>query len=127
MQTPNLFTLQIQIRHTSYKDIVVKFEGANWLTAIPLLTYAFIWHQGLASLTHPIKQKRYLGYLTAAMFISAITCYMMLGVVVPLWFKASVQEIITLNFVSFALPCNRGFYPSTLPFNSRASKWGVFA
>lgn len=82
----------------------MKFEAVNWLTAIPIFTYAFILHQGLASLTHPIKQKRYLGYLTASMFTAAIFCYMMLGVVVPLWFKASVQETITLNFVSFTLP-----------------------
>lgn len=90
-------------RYSSYKDIFVKFEAVSWLTAIPIFTYAFILHQGLASLTHPIKQKRYLGYLTMAMFSTAIVCYMVLGVVAPLWFKASVQETVTLNFVSIYL------------------------
>ena len=82
-------------------DIFVKFDPKSWLTAVPILTYAFILHQGIASLTHPIKQKRYLWYLTAAMFSTAAVCYMTLGLVVPLWFKAAVQETVTLNFVSF--------------------------
>lgn len=87
-------------RFTSGKDIVVKFDALNWLMAMPIFTYAFILHQGIASLTHPIKQKRYLGHLTVAMFSTALFCYMTLGIIAPLWFKANIQETITLNFVS---------------------------
>lgn len=82
------------------RDIVVKFDPKSWLTTIPIFTYAFILHQGIASLTHPIKQKRHMWYLILAMFLTAITCYMSLGVIAPLWFNASVQETVTLNFVS---------------------------
>jgi len=94
-------TLGKAISNISEESIVVKFDPRGWVTAIPVLTYAFILHQGLASLTHPIKQKRYMWYLTAAMFSTALFCYMSLGVIVPLWFRESIQETVTLNFVSF--------------------------
>ncbi len=88
--------------YITYRDIVVHFDPKSWLTAIPVLTYAFIIHQGIASLTHPIRQKKYMWYLITAMFGVAALCYFTLGVVAPLWFKADVQETITLNFVSFS-------------------------
>ena len=87
-------------RYISNKDIIFKFNSVSWVTAVPVITYAFIFHQGIASLTHPIKQKRYLWYLMAVLFITAGFCYLILGLVAPLWFKADVQEIVTLGFVS---------------------------
>ena len=83
----------------SIKDIVAKFDPKGWLTAIPVFTYAFLLHLGIPSLTHPVKQKKYLSWLMAAMFLAALICYMSLGVVVPLWFKATIQETVTLNYV----------------------------
>ena len=88
-------------RYTSLQDIVVKFDIKGLLAATPVLTYAFIVHQGIPSLTHPIKQKRSLHWLMMAMFGTGTICYLSLGVVVPLWFKADTQETITLNFVSW--------------------------
>lgn len=87
----------------SFQDIVVKFDPKGWLTAIPVFTYAFLLHLGISSLTHPIKQKKYLSWLMTAMFLAALFCYMSLGVVVPLWFKATIQETVTLNWVSTAI------------------------
>ena len=87
-------------RYTSYSDIVFKFDPRGWVAAIPVFTYAFIIHTGISSLSHPVKQKKYLHWMLAAMSITALVCYMSLGLVVPLWFKASVQETITLNWVS---------------------------
>lgn len=84
----------------SFRDIVVKFDPRGWLTAIPVFTYAFLLHLGISSLTHPIKQKKHLDWLMTAMFLAALFCYMSLGVVVPLWFKATIQETVTLNWVS---------------------------
>ena len=86
--------------YTSYHDIVFKFDLKGWVAAIPVFTYAFIIHTGISSLSHPVKQKKYLHWMLAAMSATALLSYMSLGVVVPLWFKASVQEIITLNWVS---------------------------
>ena len=83
-----------------YKDIVVKFDPKGWLGTIAVFSYAFIIHFGVASLTHPVKNKKHLRWMVAAMFSTALVCYMGLGIVAPLWFKASVQETVTLNFVS---------------------------
>ena len=87
-------------RYTSYRDIVLKFDLKGWVAAIPVFTYAYIIHTGISSLSHPVKQKKYLHWMLAAMSTTALVSYMSLGVVVPLWFKASVQETITLNWVS---------------------------
>ena len=84
----------------SIRDIVLKFDPRGWLTSIPVFTYAFLLHLGISSLTHPIKQKKHLNWLMVSMFTAALLCYMSLGVVVPLWFKATIQETVTLNWVS---------------------------
>ena len=95
-------------RYISMRDIVVKFDPRGWLTAIPVFTYAFIIHQGIPSLTHPIKQKQHLRWLMVVMFAVSLLCYMSLGVVVPLWFKAQIQETCTLNWVSYIhVQCSR--------------------
>ena len=79
--------------------IVFRFDWKGWLVSIPIFTYAFIIHQGIPALTHPIKEKHFLWQLMVVMFISAVFCYLSLGVVVPLWFKTDIQEIATLNWV----------------------------
>lgn len=83
------------------KAAVVKFDPRGWLLGIPIFTYAFVFHTGLSSLAHPIKQKNYLHYVLFGVFIAALVSYMSLGVIVPLWFRASIQETCTLNWVSF--------------------------
>ena len=98
--TPNYSNLTQVI---SIKDIMLKFDPLGWITAIPVFTYAFILHQGIPSLTHPIKQKKHLRWLVVAMFVTAGICYFSLGIVVPLWFKADIQETCTLNWVSCIL------------------------
>ena len=107
----NLSDLVNATRYTSYDDIVFKFDPRGWVAAIPVFTYAFIIHTGISSLSHPVKQKAHLHWMLAAMSVTALVSYMSLGLVVPLWFKASVQETITLNWVSQSvpLPCNNDF------------------
>jgi hypothetical protein len=83
-----------------YKDFVVRFDPKGWLSTIAVFSYAFIIHFGVASLTHPVKNKKHLRWMVGGMFSTALICYMGLGVVAPLWFKANVQETVTLNFVS---------------------------
>ena len=88
---------------TGFSDlskIVFQFDWIGWLVSIPVFTYAFIIHQGIPALTHPIKEKHLLRRLMMVMFGSATFCYLSLGIVVPLWFKATVLETATLNWVS---------------------------
>ena len=85
----------------SLKSFLVKFDFWSWTSAIPVFTYAFIIHQGIPSLTHPVKQKKHLRWLVVAMFSTAGICYFSLGIVVPIWFRADIQETCTLNWVSW--------------------------
>ena len=79
---------------------VFEFDFYGWVTAIPVFVFATMFLTGLSSVTHPIKQKQYLGGLMKAIGATTTICYLSLGVVVPLWFKASIQETCTLNWVS---------------------------
>ena len=84
----------------SYGEIVLHFDPKTWMISIPVFVYAFMIHSGVSSLTHPIKQKKYLHWMMVTNFSIAEICLLTLGIVAPLWFKESVQETITLNWVS---------------------------
>ena len=80
--------------------VVLRLDFKGWVLGIPLYTFAFVFHVGISTLTHPVKQKAYLHWLILAMFLSSLVCYMAMGVVPPLWFRASIQETCSLNWVS---------------------------
>lgn len=90
-------------RYTSSSEIVTKFDPKGWLVSVPVYLFAFEIQSGVSSLTHPVKQKKYIHWMTAAVFVTALLCFMSLGIVVPFWFKATVQETVTLNWVSIKL------------------------
>lgn len=82
------------------KTMLLSFDFKGWVVAIPVFTFAFLFHTGISSLTHPVKQKAHLHYLIISMFIASVILYGSLGIVVPLWFRAATQETCTLNWVS---------------------------
>lgn len=86
-----------------YGEIVLHFDPKTWMISIPVFVYAFMIHSGISSLTHPIKQKKYLHWMMVTNFAIAEICLLTLGIVAPLWFKESVQETITLNWVSIII------------------------
>lgn len=83
------------------RETVVRFDIKGLVVAIPVFSFAFLFHTGISSLTHPIKQKRYLHWLLVIMFVASTLAYTSLGVLVPLWFRASIQETCTLNWALF--------------------------
>ena len=83
----------------SYKDIAFKFDPKGWVVSTPVYIFSFMIHQSISSLTHPVKQKKYIHWLVTAVTVTCAFGYILLGVVVPLWFKTSVQETVTLNWV----------------------------
>ena len=103
MSNVSMWTLSESSGFADFSDIVFRFDPKGWLVSIPLFVYAFILHQGIPALTHPIREKHLLWRLMVAMFGIATLSYLSLGVVVPLWFKANVQETCTLNWVSSPL------------------------
>lgn len=86
-------------QHISLEDIVVKFDALGWIISISVFVLAFMLHSGLSSLTHPIRQKKYLHWMLFINFSTAFLLLLSIGVIISLWFKASVQETVTLNWV----------------------------
>ena len=86
--------------YISYEEIVKKFDPKGWVVSVPVFLFAFEIQSAISSLTHPVKQKKYIHWLLTALFATSLSCFISLGIVVPLWFKASVQETVTLNWVS---------------------------
>lgn len=78
---------------------VLKFNPRGLLLAIPIFSYAYLFHTGLSSLSHPIRPKEHLRWLVLSVFIVAFMCYFFLGISVSLWFRASIQETSTLSWV----------------------------
>lgn len=85
---------------TSMTEIVTRFSFTNWVVGIPVIAYAFILHQGIPGLTHPIKEKLWLRGFFNVLFITTTSFYLVLGVVGALWFRNIVNETVTLNWVS---------------------------
>lgn len=78
---------------------VFKFNPKGLLLAVPVFTYGYLFHTGLSSLSHPIKPKKYLHWLVVTVFVGALVTYLLLGIILSLWFRASIQETSTLNWV----------------------------
>ena len=89
-----------QESHLTFEEIVVKFDPVGWIISIPVFVYAYMIHSGVSSLTHPIPQKKYLQWMMFINFSTAFLWLLSLGIVVPLWFRAGVQETVTLDWVS---------------------------
>ena len=98
-RTTPMILLQNSSHYFSYKDIAFKFDPKGWVMSTPVFIFSFLFHQSISSLTHPVKQKKYIHWMVTAVTITCALGFVLLGIVVPLWFKTSVQETVTLNWV----------------------------
>ena len=92
----DLYDLQLM----STKEILFHFDFNGWVVAVPVFIYAYILHQGIPGLTHPIKEKKWLRGYFNILFLTITVLYATLGVVVSLWFRDCTNETCTLNWVS---------------------------
>ena len=76
------------------------FDFSGWLLSIPVFSYAFILHQAIPALTHPVKEKKWLRGYFSALYIILGGTYLLMGLVVSLWFGHCLLETCTLNWVS---------------------------
>ena len=81
-------------------DIIIKLDWRGWLVFIPVFTYSLMLHHCIPSFTHPIGKKKYLWHFILCTYSFLGLCFLCLGVVVPLWFRAETQESVVLNWVS---------------------------
>ena len=86
--------------NSTFAEITTHFDAKAWTIAIPVFVSAFSVHTGLPFLAHPVKQKQHLRTLMIILYLAMTTMYMMLGVVVPMWWKNCIDETCTLNWVS---------------------------
>ena len=92
-------------------DIIIKLDWRGWLVFIPVFTYSLMLHHSIPSLTHPIGKKKYLWQFILCTYIFLGACFLCLGVVVPLWFRAETQETVVLNWVG-------GYHKHIATYNS---------
>ena len=85
---------------TKYGNQITKFNFKGWLVALPIIVAIQILHQGIPSMTQPIKAKEWLRALYGTLFVTTTVLYLLIGVTMSLWFKGSIEETATLNFVS---------------------------
>ena len=97
---PHNTTVTFNSSYHSYSHLIMKFNFKGWILAIPIFVFAQVLHQGIPSLTQPIKAKRWLKVFFGAVFTSTTMLYLSLGVTMSLWFKDRIEETSTLNFVS---------------------------
>lgn len=87
----------------SVGDLFKEFDGKLWLVAVPVIVVAFILHQSIPSLTHPIRQKKYLRAYFNVLYIVLFTIYTSLGLTETMWFRTCTSGTCTLNWVSSSL------------------------
>ena len=80
-------------------NILFKFDWNGWLAIIPTMMYCFMVQHTIPTLTHPVKEKKYLRWLLVCSLSFVMLCYLSLGVVLPLWFRDETQETLTLSWV----------------------------
>ncbi len=88
------------LTNATHSPPIKLFDFFGWISAIPVITYAFMFHSGIPAMTHPVRQKEYLQWLLGLMFVTTGVCYFSIGIILPLWFRVEIQEICTLNWVS---------------------------
>ena len=85
---------------TMCDNTTLRFDPIGWLVAIPVLTYPFLLHHSIPSFTHPIGKKKYFWPFILCSYIFLGLCFLCLGIVVSLWFRAETQKTVVLNWVS---------------------------
>ena len=76
------------------------FDFKKWLAAIPVFLYAQSFHPSVAALSHPIKQKKQLGWFMLIVLLTTTFLYTILGTLISVWFGSTTLGTATLNWVS---------------------------
>lgn len=79
---------------------MIMFDLRGWVLAIPVFTSALFFHTGLPSLTHPVDHKKYHHWLVVVVILILVICYLIPGLLLPQWFRTTIQETCTLSWAS---------------------------
>lgn len=95
---------QVYINSNRSNDVdivstVLKFDITGWAAGTPVIMFGFFIHTSIPTISNPIKQKEYLHWLV--LLVPAVAMFSFLSLIVAtLWFRAAIQETMTLNWVS---------------------------
>lgn len=104
-QSPHNATLLLNSTTLSLGEAFIHFDGRAWLVAVPVFVYSQIMHQGIPSLSAPIKAKKHLGHFLRVIFVSTFVVYTAVGVFVAMYWQDTIQETSTLNWVRMFVAC----------------------
>ena len=88
-------------------DMMLHFRFEAWGALFLLLAVGYTVHPALPVLTHPLRQKQHLGKLIHVVYILFGLLYLLIGVIIPLWWKDCINENCTLNWVSLYMISKR--------------------
>ena len=99
-------------------DSLATFDFKKFLAAIPVFLYAQAVHPSVATLSHPIRQKKQLRWLVLIVLLTTTILYTILGTMISLWFGDGTLGMATLNWVSAyynqSCNCNENLKANTL-------------
>ncbi len=96
------FTYPVPI-NVEITPMILHFNIKGWLVSLPVFVYAFSIHSCLASMMYPMEKKLH-HWLLLVMVVVTACCYVSVGLVVSLWFRAATHETCTLSWVSASMP-----------------------
>jgi amino acid permease len=94
----------VSVNMTSLTDESFDFHIKGWLMSISIFAYASILHQAIPTLTHPIREKKWLRGYFNTLFIVLGSMYLLLGLMGSLWFRDCISETCTLNWEPLTKP-----------------------
>ena len=86
--------------HLSFGEAFLHFDFKVWLTGIPIFVFSQLTHQGIVTLTGPMRQKRYLKQFFAFLISSTFGIYSVMAISVAIYFQGHVSNTASLNWVS---------------------------
>ena len=96
----NITILESNHSMSSISEIILHFDFKGWMLGIPVIFYAIMLHQGIPSLVHPIREKKWLKQCFICLFITIGSFYLVVSVLGAVWFRDIINETFTLNWVS---------------------------
>ena len=76
------------------------FRFEAWTVTVTTMVSALTLHPVIPAMTYLIKQKSHIKAMMRILFVAFSLIFMIIGVLVPLWWRDCINETCTLNWVS---------------------------
>ena len=76
------------------------FQFGAWTVTVTTMVSGLTLHPAIPAMTHLIRQKNHIRAMMRILFIVFLLIFMIIGVLVPLWWRDCINETCTFNWVS---------------------------